>query len=140
MTREGPTRRADGAYSAGRLDNARAYQELAKQGLDLADAGQNANPILSLIVSSAIAYADAVCSLYGGRVNQHDHEVASKTLRAVLGNQLPADQLKRFKRILAQKESAQYGARIARLDTATERLDDLRRFAEWATSIIHDRR
>jgi hypothetical protein len=140
MARDGPSRRADDAFGKGRFENARAYQELAEQALMLAVPGQNANPILSLIVSSAIGYADAVCSLYGGRINQNDHDAAPKTLRAVLGNQLPDDQLKRFRRILAQKEPAQYGARFARLESAKERLEDLRRLAEWARAMIDDRR
>ncbi|HUF50626.1 MAG TPA: hypothetical protein VMN60_07335 [Longimicrobiales bacterium] len=140
MTRQGPTRRADDTFGAGRLENARSFHELAEQALTLAAPGQNANPILSLVVSSAIGYADAVCSLYGGRVNQDDHDAAPKTLRAVLGNQLPPDQLKRFRRILAQKDQAQYGARWARLEAAQERMEDLRQFAEWAMEMMANRR
>jgi hypothetical protein len=140
MTRGGPTKRVGDAFGRGRLDNARAFQELAEQALALAEEGQNANPILSLIVTSSIAYADAVCSSYGGRVNQNDHDAAPKTLRAVLGNQLPADQLKRFQRILVQKEPAQYGARRARMDAAHERMEDLRRFADWASDMVAGQR
>lgn len=139
MTREGPTRKVERAFGVGRLENAKAYLEAAESLLALADPGTNANPILSHIVNSAIGFADAVCSLYGGRVNQEDHEAAAKTLRSVLGNQLPAVQLKRLQRILAQKEPVQYGARRATLEAAQQRMEDLRAFADWAIGMVAQR-
>jgi hypothetical protein len=55
MTRTGPSRRADDDYTPGRLGNARAFLDGAVAAATLAAPGDNANPILSLIVSSAIA-------------------------------------------------------------------------------------
>lgn len=140
MTREGPNQRADAAYGMGRLENARAFLAAADLALQRAAPGQNANPILSHMVISAIGFADAVCSLYGGRVNQENHEAAVKTLRAVLGNRLPAAQLKHFQRILGQKQGSQYGTRRGSIDGAILLMEDLGAFAKWAEDMIADRR
>lgn len=132
MTRTGPSRRADDDFTAGRLGNARAFLDGAVAAATLAAPGDNANPILSLIVSSAIAYTDALTARFGGRVNQKNHDAAVKGLRDVLGNRLPRAQESRLVRILKQKDDAQYGARHGRLSRALELLRDLEAFARWA--------
>jgi hypothetical protein len=112
--------------------NARAFFEAAEVAAKLAQPGDNASPILSHIVSSAIAYTDALTARHGGRVNQKDHDAAVKALRAALGNTLPRAQENRLARILKQKDEAQYGARQGRLTRAMELLEELREYAGWA--------
>lgn len=133
MTRTGPSKPADDAFASGRLDNARAYLEAAEVAATIAEAGDNANPIVSHIVSSAIAYTDALTAHYGGRVNQKGHNAAVKALRDALGNSLPKAQEARLTRILKKKDDAQYGARPGRLTQAIQLLEDLQEFARWAT-------
>lgn len=137
MTRTGPSKPADDAFARGRLENARAYLESADAAVALAESGANANPIVSHIVSSAIAYTDALTARYGGRVNQKDHDAAVKALRDALGNTLPKAQETRLMRLLKQKDEAQYGARHGRLAKANELLADLKAFAEWAETAMH---
>lgn len=136
MTKTGPARSADDAFAEGRLANARAYLEAAIAAATLAEPGDNANPIVSHIVNSAIAYTDALTAYYGGRINQKDHSAAVKTLRAALGNRLPKSQENCLARILNQKDEAQYGARSGRLTRAVQLLEDLKQFAEWAEMAV----
>lgn len=117
---------------SGRLENARAFRIAAHNASDLADPGENANPMVSHIVTSAIAYADALTAKFGGRVNQKSHAAAQKALRDAMGNRLPQSQTRRFAKILGEKDSAQYGARRGRLTHARLLLQELDAFAEWA--------
>lgn len=100
MTRTGPSKTADDAFAQGRIENARAYLESADAAVVLAESGANANPIVSHIFSSAIAYTDALTARYGGRVNQKSHDAAVKALRNALGNNLPKAQETRLIRLL----------------------------------------
>ncbi|HEX2188113.1 MAG TPA: hypothetical protein VHG51_04410 [Longimicrobiaceae bacterium] len=122
----------DDGFPAGRLENARAFRAAAHTAAELAGPGENANPIVSLIVSAAIAYADALTGTLRGRVNQQDHAAARKALRDALGNRLPKSQERGFARILEAKDDAQYGATRGRLSQARELLEDLDAFAAWA--------
>lgn len=131
MARTGPKRTVDAAFWSGRLDNARAYRDAAHQAATLADAGQNANPLVSHIVTAAIGYADAVTARYGGTVNQRHHAAVVQAVRAAAGNRVPDGVLKRLGRILREKDAAQYGARAGRLDHAVALLADLDALAEW---------
>jgi len=47
------------------------------------------NGALTLMVTAAIAYGDAVTAKARGVVNGQDHQSAPKLLREVLGNRLP---------------------------------------------------
>jgi hypothetical protein len=132
VARTGPRKAVDPAFWAGRLANARAYRDAAHQAALLAEPGQNANPIVSHLVSAAIGYADALTAKYGGTVNQQDHAAVVKAVRAALGNRVPEAALKQLGRILREKDAAQYGARFGRLDHARELLADLDELAEWA--------
>lgn len=132
MTRIGPKKRVDALYWQGRLAQARAYLEAARQAAALAESGGNANPIVSQIVLSAIAYGDCLTAKRAQVVNQQDHAAAAKLLREVLRGQLPEEQHKRYRRILAAKDAAQYGARTAPLDYADHLFSELEAFARWA--------
>jgi hypothetical protein len=98
----------------------------------LAEPSQDGNPIVSHAVTAAIAYADALTARRAGIVNRQDHAAAPKLLRDVLREALPKEQEVRYRRILAEKDTAQYGVRPGRIDHALKLLADLEPFAHWA--------
>ena len=132
MTRKGPTKKVGDDFARGRLTNARAYLEAAREAFALLDESGNANPVMSQIVNAAIAFADALTASRKSEVNQQDHSGAVKSLRAAFGHALPKAQETRLRRILDQKDEVQYGATIGRMSDARSRLDDLEEFARWA--------
>ena len=132
MTRKGPSKAADKGFGDGRLGMAKAFLKAAQNETELAHDSEICNPIISLIVHSAIAYADALTAKFAGRVNQQDHSGATKSLRAALGNRLPSEQERRLARILGEKDAAEYGPRIKRKSEAAKLLADLEKFAAWA--------
>lgn len=54
-------------------------------------------------------------------------------LKDVLGDRLPQGQETRLRRILAKKDTAQYGARYLTVDEARTLLSHLQDYAAWAT-------
>ena len=132
MTRSGPRRTVDAAYWQGRRIQARAFLEAARQAATLTGPGQNANPVISQIVLSTIAYGDSLTAKRANIINRQDHAAAPKLLRDVLKDSLPVAQEKRYRRILAAKDESQYGARSATLDYAQRLLSELEEFARWA--------
>ncbi|HVZ01862.1 MAG TPA: hypothetical protein VHA35_20320 [Dongiaceae bacterium] len=132
MTRSGSRKTVGTDFARGRLENARAYLQAARDALQLAESGTNANPAMSQIVNAAIAYADALTSLRGSLVNQKDHGAAAKTLREVFRGALPTAQETRLRRILAVKDEVQYGAKPGRVSDAESLLRHLEKFAAWA--------
>lgn len=116
----------------GALENARSFRDAAQQAALLAEPGQNANPLVSYIVSAGVGYADAVTARYGGVVNQQDHQMIGKALRAARGNRADDGALTRLGRILRENDAAQYGARAGRLEHARQLLDDPDALAAWA--------
>lgn len=131
MTRKGPSKAADKGFGAGRFAMARAFLKAAQNEAGLTDDDEICNPIISLIVHSAIAYADALTAKFAGRVDQQDHSGATKSLRAALGNRLPSEQERRLARLLGEKDAAEYGPRIKRKSEAARLLADLEKFAAW---------
>lgn len=132
MTGTGSRKTADKSFGEGRLRLARAYLKAAQDEAELAEEGSIGNPIISQIVHAAIAYADALTARFAGRVNQQDHGAAVKALRDALGNRLPRAQETRLRRILAEKDAAQYGARLKPLADAQRLLAQMVEFAAWA--------
>lgn len=130
MTRKGRSKNM--ADWSGRLANARAYLQHARDAVALGHDGMNANPIVSHIVLAAIAFSDALTAKLKGSVNQQDHRAAPRLLRDALGNRLPNEEEKRFRTILEEKDVAQYGVKIGRLSEAKKLLEKLERFAAWA--------
>lgn len=131
MTRIGPSKKVGIDFATGRLDNARAYLQAARDALELAHEAANANPIMSQIANAAIAYADALTAKRKAQVNQRDHRSAAKLLRDVLGRELPDAQEKRLRRIVDIKDDVQYGATRGRVQDARKMMDDLEKFAAW---------
>jgi hypothetical protein len=136
MTRNSPRRKVGADFWSGRIKQGRDFLEAARQALELAEPGQNANPIVSQIVLSAIAYADCLTARRAGVVNTQDHAAAPKLLRDVLREQLPDAQERRFRRILAKKDESQYGAKPELLSHANTLFADLEDFAQWVEDVV----
>lgn len=136
MTRTGPSKEATKSDSDLRLKKARAYLDAAQDLIVLLDEGEIADPVVSVIANSAIAYADALTARHAGKINKQDHGAARKLLRDALGKALPREQETRFSRILGHKDEAQYGTRAKRRDEAELLLKDLERFAEFAEQLL----
>jgi hypothetical protein len=132
VTRIGPGKKVDRIYGKGRLANARAYLQAARDAFDLTSEGSNTNPVMSQIVNAAIAYTDALTANRKSLVNQQEHGAAVKLLREAFGRDLPAAQERQLRRILEEKDEVQYGVSIGRRSTAEEMLADLEAYAAWA--------
>jgi hypothetical protein len=105
MTRNGASKSVNASFGEGRLRLARAYLKAAQTEATVAEDGDPGNPIMSEIVSAAIAFTDALTARYSGRASRQDHAVAMKALRDVLGNRLPTAQETRLRRILGCKNA-----------------------------------
>jgi hypothetical protein len=132
MIRKGPSKAVGKDFSTGRLRIARAYLKAAQDEAALAGESDLGNPIISQIVIAAIAYTDALTAEFGARINQQDHAAAVKSLREALGNRLPPSQATQLRRILGEKDAAQYGIRIKGKAEAEQLLRQLEDFAHWA--------
>jgi hypothetical protein len=132
MTRTGSTKKADRAYADGRLANARAYLQAARDAFALAEPGSNANPVMSQIVNAAIAYTDALTAQRKSMVNQQDHGSAIKLLREAFGRDLPTAQERQLRRILEDKDEVQYGVSVGRYTEADKMIADIEAYAAWA--------
>ena len=60
MIRRAPAKAVATDHWKGRRDNARAFYEAARTQHTLLSPASNANPVISLIASAAIGYADAL--------------------------------------------------------------------------------
>ncbi len=132
MTRKGPAKSADAQFGAGRLELAKAYLKAARIAVESVGANDVANPAVSLIVHTAIAYTDALTAKAAGYVNTQDRLAATKSLRTALLDRLPKEQERRLARILAEKTEAEYGVRVTRGTAAARLLGDLEKFAAWS--------
>ena len=69
MTNQGPRRAAADGESAGRLTQAREFHESARSLVTLAE-NKSYNGAITLMVTAAIAYADAITAKHKGVVNK----------------------------------------------------------------------
>ncbi|HEV2160712.1 MAG TPA: hypothetical protein VGR52_00540 [Stellaceae bacterium] len=60
-------------------------------------------------------------------------------MRDVIGERLPNDQERGLRRILGEKDAAQYGAQAKRKADALRILADIHAFAKWAESEVNRR-
>jgi hypothetical protein len=132
VTRTGSAKPASDSFGESRRTIAKAYLKAAQDEAAFADVDDIGNPIISQIVHAAIAYTDALTAKFAGRANQQDHGAAVKNLRDALGNRLPRAQENRLRRILSEKDVAQYGARLKTKADAERLLAQLVEFAKWA--------
>jgi hypothetical protein len=131
MTGQGPRKAVDGGHSSARLLQAREFHESARSLVVLAQS-KSYNGAVTLMVTAAIAYGDAITAHAKGIVNKQDHQNAPRLLREVLGDRLPDKQDKFFRKLLGRKDEVNYGARSASLDEAQRLLGELDEFAAWA--------
>jgi hypothetical protein len=131
MTGKSPRKAVDGGHAQARLLQAREFHESARSLVTLAQA-RSYNGAITLMVTAAIAYCDAITAKASGVVNQQDHQSAPRLLREVLGNRLPDRQDKFFRKLLGRKDEVNCGARSATLDEAERLLATLDEFAAWA--------
>ncbi|WP_157266706.1 hypothetical protein [Azohydromonas aeria] len=135
MTNQGARRAAaDGEWS-GRLTQAREFHESARMLVTLAG-NSSYNGAITLMVTAAIGYADAITANRKGVVNRKDHQAAPRLLREVLGNALPEKQEKFFRRMLGRKDEVNYGARSTTHEEAQRLLAELDDFAAWAEGVL----
>ena len=131
MTGKGPRKTVDGGHAQARLLQAREFHESARSLVTLAQ-GKSYNIAITLMVTAAIAYVDAITAKVKGVVNQQDHQNAPRLLREALGNRLPDKQEKFFRKLLGRKDEVSYGARSSTLEEAQRLLEELDEFAAWA--------
>ena len=130
MTNQGPRRPAAEGEWSGRLTQAREFHDSARKLVTLAES-MSYNGAITLMVTAAIAYVDALTAKHKGVVNKQDHQAAAKLLREVLGNALPDKQDKFFRRLLGRKDEVSYGARSTSREEAEKLLAELDDFAVW---------
>lgn len=135
MTNKGPRRAATDGEWAGRLTQAREFHESARSLVTLAE-NKSYNGAITVMVTAAIGYADAITAKHKGVVNKQDHQAASRLLREVLGNSLPDRQEKFFRRLLGRKDEVNYGARSTTLEEAERLMAELDEFAAWAEGVL----
>lgn len=135
MTSHSPRKVVEATHSSARLLQAREFHESARSLVTL---GQNTsyNGAITLMVTAAIAYSDAITAKIKGVVNKQDHQSAPKLLREALRNRLPDKQEKFFRKLLSRKDEVNYGARSTTLDEAQSLMGELDEFAVWAEGVI----
>ena len=135
VTNRGPRKVVDAAHSSARLLQAREFHESARS---LVTFGQSKsyNGAITLMITAAIAYGDAMTARAKGVVNKQDHQSASRLLREALGNRLPDKQEKVFRKLLGRKDEVSYGARSTPLEEAQRLLAELDEFAAWAEGML----
>lgn len=135
MTNQGPRKTVDAVHSSARLLQAREFHESARSLVTLGHSKSD-NGAITLIVTAAIAYGDAVTAKARGVVSKQDHQSAPKLRREVLGNRLPDKQEKFFRKLLGRKDEVNYGARSTTLEEAQRLLVELDEFAAWAEGVL----
>lgn len=135
MTNQGPRRAAGNSEWSGRLTQAREFHESARSLVTLAQS-KSYNGAITLMVTAAIGYSDAITAKRKGVVNKQDHQTAVRLMREALGNGLPDKQEKFFRRLLGRKDEVNYGARSTTLDEAHRVLAELDDFAVWAEGVL----
>ena len=130
MTKQGPRKPAVDGEWAGRLTQAREFHQSARSLVTLAG-NISYNGAITLMVTAAIGYADALTAKRRGVINTQDHQAAPRLLREILGAALPDKQERFFRRLLGRKDEVGYGARSSTLDDAERLLAELDDFAVW---------
>ncbi len=135
MTNQGARKTVGAEHVAARLFQAREFHESARSLVTLGQS-KSYNGAVTLMVTAAIAYADAVTAKAKGVVNQQDHQSAPRLLREALGSRLSAKHEKIFRKLLSRKDEVNYGARSTTLEEAAQLLEQLDEFAVWAEGLL----
>ncbi len=135
MTNRGPRKLVDAAHSSARLLQAREFHESARSLVTIGQS-KSYNGAITLMITAAVAYGDAMTAKAKGVVNKQDHQSAPRLLREALGNRLPDRQEKFFRKLLGRKDEVNYGARSTPLEEAQRLLAELDEFAAWAEGML----
>jgi hypothetical protein len=135
MTNQGPRKTVDEQHAAARLLQAREFHESARSLISIGRS-KSYNGAITLMVTAAIAYADAVTATARGIVNKQDHRNAPRLLREVLGNRLPDKHATFYRKLLGRKDEVNYGARSTTLAEAQRLMAELDDFAAWAEGLL----
>ncbi|MBI5334755.1 MAG: hypothetical protein HZB72_09265 [Burkholderiales bacterium] len=135
MSGQGPRKAVDPGHAPARLVQAREFHESARSLVTLAQ-NTSYNGAITLMVTAAIAYADALTATLKGVVNKQDHQNAPRLLREALGNRLPERQERFLRKLLGRKDEVNYGARSTTLDEAQRLIAELDEFAAWAEGLL----
>ena len=131
MTGQGPRKAVDGGNSSTRLLQVREFHESARRLVVLAQS-RSCNGAVTLMVTAAIAYGDAITAHAKGIAHKRDHQNAPRPRREVLGDRLPDKQGKFFRKLLGRRDELNDGARRTTLDEAQRLLGELDEFAALA--------
>lgn len=118
-----------------RLLLAHQYRDQAKQLIDQPN-NSSGNPAISLCVSAAIAYVDAVTAVVGLKKSTGEHSMALRLLRDVMRNKLDEKVVRAFNKLITQKSAVQYGVKSFKLDDAAEAHAQVVIIGEWAEAIL----
>ena len=132
MTRTGSTKKAPSGFDTSRLRIAESYLEAAKVVLEFSEVGAPGNPIVSLAVSAAIGFTDALTARFGGEFSAGEHNAVVAVLKKALGNKLLRTHENALSKVLSAKDEAQYSARIIPVSEAKQHLENIQKFALWA--------
>jgi len=121
----------DRGHASARLLQAPEFHDSARSLVTLAQR-KSYNPVVTLMVTAAIACSDAITAKARSVVKQQDHQHAPRLLREVLGNRLSDKQEKFFRKLLGRKDEVNHGARSTSLEEAQRLLAELDDFAAWA--------
>lgn len=135
MTNRGAHKEVDAGHATARLHQARAFHESAQALVTLAQS-TSYNGAITLMITAAIAYADAITAVRMGVVNRQDHQSAPRLLREALGRHLPDRHERFFRKLLGRKDEASYGARSTPIEDAVRLLAELDDFSLWAEGLI----
>ncbi len=69
-------------------------------------------------------------------MNRQDHQALPRAVRDALGNRAPEAEINRLRRIVAEKDAAEYGARHGNLAPAPALLAEMQRFARWVEQVL----
>jgi hypothetical protein len=132
MVRRGVWKHVDRDQWRDRREVARGFLQAALQALEIAEEGQDGNPIMSNALLAAIAYADALTVKFGGIQNKGDHSKIGDALLDALGDRALKEQLTRLTRLIRKKNQIQYGFEESSITEAREYVAHAERFAAWA--------
>jgi len=125
-------------HAPGYQDNGRTFLNAATLLAELATEDESYGTAIGLLaVHAAISHADSVAIARGQRKSvSGSHDSAEQLLVAVLGDDFPATERRRFLRIISQKDAMAYQGDYVPLDDARRLLQLAQRFARWAEGML----
>ena len=125
-------------HAPGYRDSGRTFLAAAVLLSELATEEESYGTAIGLLaVHAAISHADSVSIAYGRRKSvAGNHASAEQLLVAVLGNDFPRTERRRFLQIISQKDAMAYRGDYVPLDEARQLRLLAQRFAQWAEGML----